>query len=193
MRVIFLDIDGVLNGYNKWTYRAINISKVLHIPVSFMRNALKIFEVKERYVKRLSKIVKKTGAKIVMSSSWRFGFWNTPYEEKYRDQKRLHDLLNKYHLEVIDITPSSKNGNREDEINQWLRETRLIIDGFVILDDESYDLQSFVGKELVKTSRVIEGDMIKGLPYEDTGLKQRHVKQAIKILLASRHTDAKKG
>ena len=36
MKIIFLDIDGVLNGYNKWTYRALNISKILHIPVNFM-------------------------------------------------------------------------------------------------------------------------------------------------------------
>ena len=182
MKIIFLDIDGVLNGYNKWTYLAINISKKLHIPVSVMRDVLNIFEVKETYVKRLYKIVKKTGAKIVMSSSWRHGYWNTPYEEKHYDQKRLHDLLDKYSLEVIDITPSSKTGKREDEINQWLNETRIKVDKFVILDDESFDLQSFVGKELVKTSKVIEGEMIQGLAYEDTGLKSKHVKQAIKIL-----------
>lgn len=182
MKIIFLDVDGVLNGYNKWTYRIINISKIMHIPVSVVRNTLEIFEVKEKYIRRLSKIVIKTGAKIVMSSSWRHGYWNTTYEEKYRDQKRLHDLLHKYNLEVIDITPSSNNGKREDEINQWLNETKLTVDRFVILDDESFDLQSFVGKELVKTSKVIEGDMIQGLSYEDTGLKRKHVKQAIKIL-----------
>jgi len=182
MKIIFLDIDGVLNGYNKWTYRIISISKLLHIPVSIIRNTLKIFEVKEKYVRRLSKIIKKTGAKIVMSSSWRQGYWNTPYEEMYEDQKKLHDLLDKYNLEVIDITPNSNNGKREDEINQWLNVTKLTVDKFVILDDESFDLQSFVGKELVETSKVIEGNMIKGLPYEDTGLKRKHVKQAVMIL-----------
>lgn len=182
MKILFLDVDGVLNGYNRWTFIIINISKLLHVPVGVMREVLKVFDVKEKYVKRLSKIIKKTGAKIVMSSSWRHGYWNTTYEEKYRDQKRLHDLLQKYNLEVIDITPNSKNGNREDEINQWLTDTKLIIDRFVILDDESFDLQSFVGKELVKTSKVIEGNMIHGHPQEDTGLKRRHVKQAIQIL-----------
>lgn len=182
MKIVFLDIDGVLNGYNKWTYMIINISKALHIPVSMVSKTLRIFEVKEKYVKRLCKIIKKSGSKVVMSSSWRHGYWNTPYEKKYIDQKRLYDLLHKYNIEVIDITPSSKDGKREDEINQWLNETKLTIDRFVILDDESYDLQSFVGKELVKTSKVIEGDMIQGLAYEDTGLKRKHVKQAIKIL-----------
>jgi hypothetical protein len=140
MKIIFLDIDGVLNGYNKWTYLIINISKALRIPVRMVKNTLNIFEVKERYVKRLSKIVKKTGAKIVMSSSWRFGYWNTPYEEMYYDQKRLYYLLFKYGIEVIDITPSSNSGKREDEINKWLNETKLTVDRFVILDDESFDL-----------------------------------------------------
>lgn len=182
MKIIFLDIDGVLNGYNKWTYLIIDISKILRIPTRFMIKALKIFEVKEKYVKRLSKIVKNTGAKIVMSSSWRHGYWNTPYEEMFYDQKRLYDLLHKYNLEVIDITPSSETGKREDEINQWLNETTLTIDKFVILDDESFDLQSFVGKELVKTSEVAEGGMIQGIAYKDTGLKRKHVNRAIEIL-----------
>jgi hypothetical protein len=182
VKVLFLDVDGVLNGYNKWTYLIVNTSRFLHIPTRFVSRRLKIFEPKEKYVKRLSKIINRTGAKIVMSSSWRYGFWNTPYEEKHWDQKKLHDLLEKYSIEVIDITPSSRNGKREDEIIQWLSETNIRIDKFVILDDESYDLQSFVDKELVKTSKVIEGNMIRGLPYEDTGLKNKHAKQAIKIL-----------
>lgn len=182
IKIIFLDIDGVLNGYNKWTYLIINISKKLHIPTRIVSKKLAIFEVKEKYVKRLSKIVKKTGAKIVMSSSWRGGYWRTPYEKMWKDQKILYDLLHKYNIEVIDITPNNQNGIREKEIKQWLNDTNLIIDKFVILDDESFDLQSFVGKELVKTSKVIEGDIIKGLAYEDTGIKMKHVKQAIKIL-----------
>jgi hypothetical protein len=149
MKIIFLDIDGVLNGYNKWIYFLINISKKLHIPARFMRNMLKIFEVKEKYVKRLSKIVKRTGAKIVMSSSWRRGYWYTPYDKKFPDQKRLEDLLKKYNIEVIDITPSCKRRRREDEINHWLNETQISVTNFVILDDESYDLKTFIGNKLV--------------------------------------------
>lgn len=182
IKIIFLDVDGVLNGYNKWTYFLIDISKILHIPVRIMRKLLHVFSVKEKYIRRLSKIVRKTGARIVMSSSWRYGYWYTPYEEMHKDQKKLYDLLHKYKLDVIDITPSDKNGIRENEINQWLNETELNIDRFVILDDESYDLQSFIGKELVKTSCVLDGNMIQGLAYEDTGLKRKHVKQTIKIL-----------
>lgn len=181
MRILFLDIDGVLNGYNKWTYLLIDISKFLHIPTNFMRKQLNIFRIKETYVRRLAKIIKSTDAKVVMSSSWRNGYWHTPYEEKIGDKKKLHDLLVKYGIEIIDITPTLL-WKREDEINQWLNNTKLNIESFVILDDESFDLQSFVGKQLVKTSSVKEGQMIQGLAKEDTGLKRKHVKQAIKIL-----------
>ena len=182
MNIIFLDIDGVLNGYNKYTYFIIDITEFLHIPRNFVSKKLNIFMPKEKYVKRLSKIVHKTNAKVVMSSSWRFGYWNTPYKKMFDDQRKLYDLLNKYNIEIIDITPNSKDGIRENEINQWLKETNIKVDNFVILDDESFDLQSFVGTNLVKTSKVVEGDMIKGLAYEDTGLKRKHIKQAIKIL-----------
>lgn len=56
------------------------------------------------------------------------------------------------------------------------------INSFVILDGESYNLQSFVEKELIKTSKILDGKMICGVAYEDTGIKNKHVKQAIQIL-----------
>lgn len=182
MRIIFLDIDGVLNGYSWWTYLLIDISKLFHIPVKFMKEWLDLFGIKEKYAKRLSKIVNKTGAKVVMSSSWRHGYWNRPYDKMRCDQKKLYNLLQKYNIEVISVTPIDKDGIREKEIKQWLSSTDILVESFAILDDESYDLQSFVGNRLVKTSNVIEGRMIQGLPYENTGLKKKHVEQAIKIL-----------
>ena len=42
-----------------------------------------------------------------MSSSWRFGWWNTLYEDMFDDQRKLTDLLNQYNIEVINITPKS--------------------------------------------------------------------------------------
>ena len=51
-----------------------------------------------------------------------------------------------------------------------------------VLDDENFDLQCFIGKELIQTSSVSRGRMIKGRWYENTGLKRNHVRQAIKML-----------
>jgi hypothetical protein len=146
-----------------------------------------IFDVKTRRVKLLSKIIKKTGAKVVLSSSWRHG-WYRPYEEKGDRQKTLHDKLLKYNIEVIGITDTVQCGkyfsHRESEIRKWLSEHTDQVNGFVILDDEQSDLQGFIGKELVKTS---ETEDIKGAWYENTGLKRKHVKQAIKILNGIRY------
>lgn len=117
-----------------------------------------------------------------MSSIWRYGFWNVPYENKSKDQKLLTDLLNKYNIEVIDITPKSFDGRRDKEILSWLSQYEGEIDNFVILDDERFDLECFVDAHLVQTSFVPKGKMIKGFWYENTGLKNMHVKKAIGIL-----------
>ena len=91
-------------------------------------------------------------------------------------------LIKKYNLEVIDYTPRSFNGRRDEEILSWLSEHEEEVDKFVILDDERYDLECFVNKELVQTSSVKKGQMIKGHWQETTGLRNKHVRKAIKIL-----------
>ena len=176
MKVIFLDIDGVLNGYNWYTYFLFRIIRLLHL-FELWHKYYDTFDVKRKYARRLSTICKKTGAKIVISSSWRGG-WYIPYEEKSKRQKSLEDNINRFHLEVIGITPKDKDSKRGKEISQWLSE-HPEVDRFIILDDEKFDMMEFYGKELIITST--NGD-IKGLPYENTGLKRKHVKQAIKIL-----------
>jgi hypothetical protein len=182
--IIFLDIDGVLNGYNKWNllgWKIISSTKNQKL-MQWYRKVTYPFGVHESKVKRLSKIVRATNAKVVMSSSWRFGWWNTPYNEQFEDHKKLTDLLNKYNIKVIDITPRSLYGGRDDEIKEWLSKNEEIVKRFVILDDENYDLECFIGSHLVQTSSVGKGQMIMGYEYENTGLKNKHVKQSIEIL-----------
>ena len=125
------------------------------------------------------KIVRKTNAKIVISSSWRFSLFSKSLTE---DGYIFWYLIKKYNLEVIGRTPSSNNGHRDREILAWLSEHEDEVDKFIILDDERYDLECFVGKELIQTSSVKKGRMIKGHWQENTGLRNKHVKQAIKIL-----------
>lgn len=182
--IIFLDIDGVLNGYNKWNllgWKLVCWTKSKRLK-HWYRKLTDPCGVHERKVKRLAKIVRATNAKVVMSSSWRFCWWNTPYEKQSEDQKKLTDLLNKYNIKVIDITPISSDGRRNKEIIEWLSKHEDLVKRFVILDDERYDLECFVGSHLVQTSSVDKGQMIMGFDREDTGLKNRHVKQAIEIL-----------
>ena len=182
--IIFLDIDGVLNGYNKWNllgWDVVCLTKSKRLK-RWYRKLTDPFGVHKSKVRRLAKIVRATNAKVVMSSSWRFGWWNTPYEKQFEDQKKLTDLLNKYNIEVIDITPESPDHRRDKEIKEWLAKNDELVKRFVILDDERYDLECFAGSYLVQTSSVGKGEMIMGYDREDTGLKNKHVKQAIKIL-----------
>lgn len=185
MKIIFLDIDGVLNGYNFWNILGWKIISLTHSKKlkTWYRNTIKPFGVHENKVKRLAKIVKNTDAKIVMSSSWRIGWWKTPYEKMGDDQKKLTDLFNKYNIKVIDITPYFLSGNRGKEIVTWLAEHEEEVEKFIILDDENTHLRVFDNDErFIQTSSVSKGKMIKGYWYENTGLKNKHVRQAIYVL-----------
>lgn len=182
--IIFLDVDGVLNGYNFWNMLGWKLACLTHNEniKEWYRKISDPCGVHERKVKRLAKIVHSTNAKIVMSSSWRNAFWNTPYEEKKWNLKKLADLFIKYNIEVIGITPRSPRGRRDDEIISWLSKHETEVDKFVILDDERFDLECFANKELIQTSTVKKGQMIEGCWWESTGLKRKHVKKAIELL-----------
>lgn len=149
LKICFVDVDGVLNGYNFWTYLGWRIACLLPIRIrEFYRKISNVSGVHERKVKRLAKIVHKTGAKVVMSSTWRGYFWKVPYDKKTGNQKKLTDLLNKYNIEVIDITPKSLDGRRDKEILAWLSQHEDEVESYVILDDERFDLECFVLSEV---------------------------------------------
>ena len=181
INVIFLDIDGVLNGYNFWNLLGWDIiSKFKSNKLkNWYRKLTEPFGVHERKVKRLAKIVHNTmNTKVVISSSWRSGLQSNNLSDS---EKRLFDLFDKYDIEIYDYTPILPSGKRENEIMAWLFRNPQV-NNFVILDDENFDLQCFIGDRLVQTSSVPRGYMIKGRWYENTGLKNKHVRQAIKIL-----------
>ena len=185
--IIFLDIDGVLNGYNFWTHlgwKLACLSKNDKIK-SWYRKITDPCGVHERKVKRLSKIVKATNAKVVMTSSWRFGWVKIPYEDAPKDFRKLSDLFIEYNIDVIDITPDlhRKNLKRDRKILQWLYENEDKVDKYIILDDENTLLPYYKDDErFIQTSSVAKGVMICGHYKENTGLKNRHVEEAIRIL-----------
>ena len=181
INVIFLDIDGVLNGYNFWNLLGWDIISKFHSNKlkGWYRELTEPFGVHERKVKRLAKIVHKTmNTKVVISSCWRFSLQSSNLTD---DDKKLLDLFDKYNIEIYGYTPRSKSGKRDEEIKAWLSKHQEV-NKFIILDDENFDLQCFIGKELIQTSSVPRGRMIKGYWYENTGLKNKHVRQAIRML-----------
>ena len=181
INVIFLDIDGVLNGYNFWNLLGWNIISKFNSDrlKGWYRDITEPFGVHERKVKRLAKIIHNTmNTKVVISSCWRFGLQSNNLSYA---QRKLLDLFDKYDIKIYGYTPRSESGKRDEEIKAWLSKHKEV-NKFIILDDENFDLQCFMEKELIQTSSVPRGRYIKGKWYENTGLKNKHVRQAIKIL-----------
>lgn len=155
MKVIFLDIDGVLNNMNT-------------------RETFEDFIfVSDDKILLLKQIVDATGAKIVLSSSWRAGWRAKDRNPRCAsDDVRLFDALvyklDEYGLALLSYTPHF--WHRGKEIDSWLKtwdgET---IESFVILDD--MDIKEFEPN----SDRLIQTDICEGLT-------EKHVEQAIKLL-----------
>lgn len=142
MKIIFLDIDGVLNCNDDFKGR--KTSKVLN----------------KLMIERLHKIIEKTAAKVVLSSTWRLHKTHLSY---------LRRNGVKYVDKTIDLgfPPSERRGKRGAEIDHWLGE-HPHVKKFVILDD--YDDMSYE-----HTSVFVQTNEFEGLTDEQ-------VEKAIEIL-----------
>ena len=107
MKVIFLDIDGVLN----------NSILLYHYGSDF---------IDEEMTELFAQVVKATGAKVVLSSSWRL-------EEK--SKKMVEDALSVHGVRIMDSTPSWLVRRRDKEISAWLDEHPRVT-RYAILDDD---------------------------------------------------------
>lgn len=135
MRVIFLDIDGVLN-YNG----------------SESRNGIYL-GIDNKRVKRLKHIVLQTDAKIVLTSTWREFYAVGAYLQDNSTGKYLNNKMRKQQLEIYDkIREEVPWNHRGEAINLWLTQ-HPDVDNFVILDDEIFcDYNDFnLMPHLVKT------------------------------------------
>jgi len=127
MKIIFLDIDGVLNS------------------ISYFKSINDIDDPDDRLdpvaVALLNKIIQATNAKIVISSSWRLG----------KSITQLQDVFNKHSIigTIVGLTPDDYN-TRGVQIQQWINDCDFTIDSFIILDDDN-DM-CHLNKHLVKTS-----------------------------------------
>lgn len=166
-KVIFLDIDGVLNDEGERLSDGEIIS--------------------EEYVRNLNKIVCKTGAEIVLTSSWRYGIAQNAksgFLEMNESLSALYELFDKYYLKIAGMTPMIYNGSngRPLEIRTWLAR-RPEVSGFVILDDDRFWNWGWLTPFVVTTSFY---NMVKEDDYEYRkricGLNGEFTCQAIDIL-----------
>lgn len=149
MKVIFLDFDGVLNSQ----------SFLAATPGGLDR-------LDPQAIARLERIVARSGAKVVISSTWRV--------KRSLDELRALLAGLGFSGEVIDRTPELKNGPgyshpfiaRGAEIQAWIDAQRAPLESFVVLDDAILD-----GME----QNHIQTDFFEGLSDE-------HVEEAVAIL-----------
>ena len=184
MKIIFLDIDGVMNSMDE-IQEIYNYNPNQYIEDADMPSP--------KHLKWLKKIVEETDARIVLSSSWRLSL---------RNVQKLIDLFEAYNLTIYGYTcdrvygselkhteyehikpyhshetnndwqaPGGKGiiiDDRGAEIAYWLL-CHKNVTNYVILDDDSADIENYHPENLVKTNYM-------------TGLLEEHYKKAIKIL-----------
>ena len=111
MKIIFLDVDGVLNNFT-----------ILQEGIT---------ELSEESILLLKKIIEETKSEVVISSSWRL--WPETLKE-------LHDKLLEFGIKPIDKTKElspvkfSQSVERRKEIQEWLSRNK--VENFAILDDD---------------------------------------------------------
>lgn len=133
MKVIFLDIDGVLNTE---AYRENPDVDYFDAPVSEIHMCL------------LEYLVKQTDAKIVLSSTWR-EYWDNNETQSDLFGVYINRLFEKYGLEIFNKTPELRD--RDDEITEWLRLHEGQIENYVIIDDFDFEWSEENEKHLIKT------------------------------------------
>lgn len=167
MKVIFLDIDGVLN--TSQTFKDVTLESYI--------SGYRRTEIDEFRIRFLKQIIDATGAVVVLSSSWRAfcDIKDNQVVPNNKSMKELISLLLKYGITIYDITPYDQERIREKEILAWLMNKD--VESYIVIDDDSDDLKKFIGNALIKTNFTKDEDMI-----ISCGLCEEHVTMAINKL-----------
>lgn len=137
VKVIFLNIDGVLNT-----------------PASTSRCSIpeekrEIIGIDSSKLKKLKKIIADTGAIIVLTSSWKYG-WERFKKDKQKSQANYMDRkFDKYGLRIYDKTPDSDSkGIKEWLQNNFDKDEKV---NWIVIDDEINDFDNDIISHVVFT------------------------------------------
>ena len=151
MKALFLDVDGVLNAVED--YRREDYTPKKNAAWMVTTTGERYHGIAQRRVARLARIIEETGAKIVLSSSWK------DYYEDYIHQrddmhvgKYLANALSRKKLYILDTTHRFEQAGmrgtyyRGYGINNWMAHWNSEhpndkVEAFVILDDEPFDFR----------------------------------------------------
>lgn len=157
-KVIFLDVDGVLNCR------------------STKDKCGGYIGIEDEKVSLLKKIVDATGAIIILVSSWKEWWTNNPrYKPKQNEMATyLDEKLAKQGLVIKDKIRDGNSFGKGKGILRFIeiqKEIGIDIRKYVILDDEIFDyLEAKISRHLIRTS------------FEQNGLENKHVRKAIEKL-----------
>jgi len=157
VRVVFLDIDGVLNH---WEYlKRMKASGVRS------RGCTTESHIDPDCVGRLNGLLSRSNAKVVVSSTWRI----------LHSIESLQETLEAKGFEgdIIDFTTTEDLGSRGAQINAWL-ESHDDIESFVIIDDDGdmgtlrpYWVQTSLFEGGIKDEHVEEAMQVLGFDSPD--------------------------
>lgn len=138
MKVIFLDIDGVLNHEQHYKWLTLTDEPTL------LQRTYPYSEINPKSCQFLNDIINETGAEIVVSSSWRLD-----------GENRLNSLFKHFGLPRIYSTTPCLNTARGIEIDAWLA-AHPEVDKYVILDDDE-DMNEHQLPYFIKTNPYGDG------------------------------------
>jgi len=145
MKILFLDVDGVLNCSHTFQRRH-NALLITNTAVKREEFAWPLGHLDEELIPRLNDIVEQTDCKIVISSSWRIST-EFPYFKGWLVYRGF-----KYPDAIIDKTPNLPmlDNCRGEEIKTWLVKHPEVTQ-YAILDDDICDIQPVHPNNYVNT------------------------------------------
>ena len=163
MKVVFLDIDGVLNSYDfivKNHNNILNYYKNNKYDPNDMEQAadIQLMTIDMEKFNMLRDAVNKIGAYVVIISSWKIN----------REYKQIKERFINMGLPVIGET-KDRNIGRGNGIKNYVLENK--VDRYVVIDDNIF---SDYDEEIIK--RFIKTDSYDG------GLKRKHIDMLINML-----------
>ena len=137
MKVIFLDIDGVLVTRNSIKYQHLN----------YPNEPDTLFS--QKAVKNLNKLIRLTNAKIVISSTWRLFHSLADLKKIFKKQGIKGDIISTTSVERATVEEDIPRGKK---ITDWL-EQHPEVEQYVIIDDDvKADCIQFHPHNCVETS-----------------------------------------
>jgi len=156
MKVIFLDIDGVLN----------DAATTERSPGGWVG-------IDDDKVALLRQIVESSGAEIVLTSTWK-NDWSTPPDQCTPDGRYMQEKLAKHGLSIIDKTKDNNAWRRGSGIRRWLQEHQPV-EAWLVLDDQCF--QDFKEEGIVP--HFVQTDSLTG------GLTEQYISSCLHILFNS--------